>query len=70
MTETIGRKAVELDETLMHGIHAVRRTSENITKQSLKAIEGLWRERSDIGRTRAYVRSLRRSTRRTGSRRP
>ena len=41
MTETIGRKAVELDETLMHGIHAVRRTSENITKQSLKAIEGL-----------------------------
>ena len=41
LTETIGQKAVELDETLMHGISAVRRTSENITKQSLKAIEGL-----------------------------
>ncbi|MEQ1612343.1 MAG: hypothetical protein ABL904_06290 [Hyphomicrobiaceae bacterium] len=41
MSETIGKKATELDETLMHGINAVRRTSENITKQSIKAIEGL-----------------------------
>ncbi len=41
MSETIGKKALELDETLMHGINAVRRTSENITKQSIKAIEGL-----------------------------
>ena len=39
--ETIGRQAVELDETLMQGISSVRRTSENITRQSLRAIEGL-----------------------------
>lgn len=30
-----------LDESLLQGISAVRRTSENITRQSLKAIEGL-----------------------------
>jgi hypothetical protein len=40
-SETIARQAVNLDESLMHGIHSVRRTSENITRQSLKAIEGL-----------------------------
>ena len=39
--ETIARQAVDLDESLMHGVNAVRRTSENITRQSLKAIEGL-----------------------------
>ena len=41
LSETIGRQAIELDETLMQGIAAVRRTSENITRQSVKAIEGL-----------------------------
>ena len=39
--ETIARQSVELDETVMNGINSVRRTSENITRQSLKAIEGL-----------------------------
>ena len=39
--ETIGRQGAEIDESLMQGINAVRRTSENITRQSLKAIEGL-----------------------------
>ena len=39
--ETIARQAGDLDESLMQGINAVRRTSENITRQSLKAIEGL-----------------------------
>ena len=39
--ETIARQAGELDESLMHGINSVRRSSENITKQSIKAIEGL-----------------------------
>jgi hypothetical protein len=39
--ETISRQAVELDEAVMNGISSVRRTSENITRQSLKAIEGL-----------------------------
>jgi hypothetical protein len=39
--DTLGRQAVEFDESLMHGINAVRRSSESITKQSIKAIEGL-----------------------------
>lgn len=33
--------SLELDESLMQGIGAVRRTSENITRQSIKALEGL-----------------------------
>ena len=39
--ETIARQAGDLDESLMQGINSVRRSSENITRQSLKAIEGL-----------------------------
>jgi predicted pyridoxine 5'-phosphate oxidase superfamily flavin-nucleotide-binding protein len=39
--ETIGRQATVLDEALMHGINSVRRASENITRQSIKAMEGL-----------------------------
>lgn len=41
LRDTLGHQANELDETLMQGIAAVRRTSENITRQSVKAIEGL-----------------------------
>lgn len=37
----ISHQSKELDESLTQGISAVRRTSENITRQSLKAIEGL-----------------------------
>ncbi len=37
----IGRQATDLDDTLMHGINSVRRASENITRQSIKAMEGL-----------------------------
>ena len=40
-SETITQQAHELDESLVHGINSVRRSSENITRQSLKAIEGL-----------------------------
>ncbi|MGD9828871.1 MAG: hypothetical protein AB7E70_10965 [Hyphomicrobiaceae bacterium] len=39
--ESMEKQAGELDETLMRGISAVRRTSENITRQSVKTIEGL-----------------------------
>ena len=39
--QVLGRQAGQLDEQLMHGVHAVRRASENVTRQSLKAIEGL-----------------------------
>ncbi len=38
---TIQHQTQELDEQLVLGISSVRRTSENITRQSLKAIEGL-----------------------------
>lgn len=40
-SDTISRQAHDLDDSLMQGISAVRRSSENITRQSLKAIEGL-----------------------------
>lgn len=39
--ETISQQTSDLDESLTQGISAVRRTSENITRQSLKAIEDL-----------------------------
>ncbi len=39
--ETLSRQSMELDESLLQGISAVRRTSENITRQSIKALEGL-----------------------------
>ena len=42
--ETISRQAVDLDDSVMNGINAVRRTSENITRQTMKAIEGLSRQ--------------------------
>jgi cobalamin biosynthesis Mg chelatase CobN len=37
-------------------------------ERTLRAIEGLWRDRSDIRDEAAYVRSLRRSTRRPSRR--
>ncbi|HEY8194313.1 MAG TPA: hypothetical protein VIF13_04630 [Hyphomicrobium sp.] len=39
--ETISHQAAELDDSVMNGISAVRRTSENITRQTMKAIDGL-----------------------------
>jgi uncharacterized phage infection (PIP) family protein YhgE len=41
LTDTLGRQAHNIDESLMTGIDAVRRTSDSITRQSLQAIEGL-----------------------------
>lgn len=39
--DSIASQAAELDETLMNGINSVRSTSENISRQSIRAIEGL-----------------------------
>jgi hypothetical protein len=39
--ETITRQAADLDDSVMNGVNAVRRTSENITRQTMKAIDGL-----------------------------
>jgi ABC-type transporter Mla subunit MlaD len=41
LSDTLGQHANTLDESMMHGIDAVRRTSDNVTRQSLSAIEGL-----------------------------
>jgi hypothetical protein len=41
ISAVLGRQANEIDEQLMHGVNAVRRSSENVTRQSIKAIEGL-----------------------------
>jgi hypothetical protein len=41
LSDTLGRHAGNLDESMIQGIDAVRRTSDSITRQSLKAIEGL-----------------------------
>ncbi|HEY1247050.1 MAG TPA: hypothetical protein VGF29_19685, partial [Hyphomicrobiaceae bacterium] len=41
LSDTLGQHADHLDESMMHGLDAVRRTSDNVTRQSLNAIEGL-----------------------------
>jgi hypothetical protein len=39
--DTIAQQASDLDESVMNGINAVRQTSENITRHTMKAIDGL-----------------------------
>lgn len=39
--QVLGQRAGELDEQITQGVQAVRRASDNVTRQSLKAIEGL-----------------------------
>jgi conjugal transfer/entry exclusion protein len=41
IAQVLGEQAGQLDEQIMHGVHAVRRASENVTRQSVQAIEGL-----------------------------
>jgi ABC-type transporter Mla subunit MlaD len=41
LSDTLGQHANNLDESMMHGLDAVRRSSDSITRQSLQAIEGL-----------------------------
>ncbi len=41
LSDTLGQHANQLDESMMHGLDAVRRTSDSVTRQSLTAIEGL-----------------------------
>src|SRR5215470_12466640 len=41
LSETLGRQASNIDHSMLTGIDQVRRTSDSITRQSLKAIEGL-----------------------------
>ena len=39
--DSLARKSADLDQTLSRGIEAVRRSSETITRQSIKTIDGL-----------------------------
>jgi ABC-type transporter Mla subunit MlaD len=41
LSDTLEQHSSHLDESMMHGIDQVRRTSDNVTRQSLTAIEGL-----------------------------
>src|SRR5581483_764107 len=41
LSETLGRQISNIDHSMLSGLDAVRRTSDSITHQSLKAIEGL-----------------------------
>ena len=41
ISTVLGQQANQMDEQLMHGVNAVRRSSENVTRQSIKAIEGI-----------------------------
>jgi hypothetical protein len=41
ISQVLGQQAGQLDEQIMHGVHAIRRASENVTRQSVQAIEGL-----------------------------
>ena len=41
LSDTLGRQVSNIDHSMMSGIDAVRRTSDGITRQSFKAIEGL-----------------------------
>lgn len=57
-----GRTVSELVREALARAFGPRTMDERL--RSLKAIEGLWRDRNDIGSTREYVRNLRRGTRR------
>jgi ABC-type transporter Mla subunit MlaD len=41
LSDTLGQQVNTIDQSMLTGIDAVRRTSDSITRQSLKAIEGL-----------------------------
>ena len=41
LSDALGQHANQLDASMMHGLDAVRRTSDSVTRQSLTAIEGL-----------------------------
>jgi predicted DNA-binding protein len=56
-----GRTVSDLAREALERTYGDRVTDER--ERTLQAIEGLWRDRGDLGSTSAYVRSLRRSTR-------
>ena len=57
-----GRTVSELVREALERAYGVGSVEERL--RTLKAIEGLWRDRKDIGSTYEYVRNLRRDTHR------
>jgi hypothetical protein len=60
-----GRTLSELVREALVMVYGPAQTEEEV--RTLRGIEGLWRDRDDLGNTDAYVRRLRRDTRRTRS---
>jgi hypothetical protein len=60
-----GRTLSDLVREALVLVYGPAQTEEEI--KTLSSIEGLWRDREDLGRTDAYVRRLRRDTRRKRS---
>jgi len=60
-----GRTLSELVREALVLVYGPAQTDEEI--KTLRGIEGLWRDRDDLGSTDAYVRRLRRDTRRSTS---
>jgi hypothetical protein len=57
-----GRTVSDLVREALELVYGSVQTEERIA--TLRGIAGLWRDRNDLGRTDAYVRRLRRDTRR------
>ena len=57
-----GRTLSELVRDAIARVHGERASDDRIA--TLRAIDGLWKDRADLGSTAAYVRRLRRDTRR------
>jgi hypothetical protein len=57
-----GRSLSELVRDALARVYGTGGRDEEL--RTLRAIEGLWRERDDLGDTHAYVRRLRRDTKR------
>ncbi len=62
-----GRTVSELVRDALTRVYGAGRPDARL--KSLRGIAGLWRDRKDIGDTRAYVRRLRRDTHRIGKKR-
>jgi uncharacterized membrane protein YccC len=56
-----GRTVSDLARDALERAYGVTTADELV--RTVRAIEGLWKDRKDLGSTRAYVRRLRKSTR-------
>ena len=63
-----GRTLSEIVRDALAQVYGSGALDERIA--TLRAIEGLWKDRADLGSTAAYVRRLRRDTRRPPRRHP